>query len=123
MFLAIILKSHSLVKSEQRISEVLEELKASQTRERAVTETSKIDKSVFEEATRRLESRVSSLEAELGRSREWYVVYLMSGFDVLTTPQHYPSEHTSTGTIPNATTRRKNPQRLLDQTGVARPVR
>ena len=75
MFSAIILKNHSLVKSEQRVSEVLEELKASQTHERAVAEASKFDKGAFEEATRRLESRVSSLEAELGRSREWYAVY------------------------------------------------
>lgn len=106
MFSVIILKSRSLVTSEQRISEVLEELKASQTRERAVTEASKIEKGVFEEATRRLESRVNSLEAELGRSREWYAVYSMSGLDMLTTLQRYPSEHTSAGTIPNATTQR-----------------
>ena len=123
MFSAIILKIHSLVKSEQRISEVLEELNASQTREKVVTETRKVDEATFKEATRRLESRVSSLEAELRRSREWYAVRSISGFDVLTVSQRYPSEHTSTGTIPNATTLRLNLQKLLDEIGIARPVR
>lgn len=123
VFSAIILKTHSLVESERRISEVLEGLNASQAREKAVTEARKVDEATFKEATRRLESRVSSLEAELGRSREWYTVCSMSGFNVLTISQCYPSEHTSTGTIPNAITLRPNLQRLLDEIGIARPVR
>ena len=123
MFSAVILKNNSLVKSEQSISKVLEELNASQTHEKAVTEARKVDKATFEEATRRLEAHLSSLEAELGRSREWYAVCSTSGFDMLTTSQRHPSEYTSTGTIPNATTPRPNLQRLLDETDVARPIR
>jgi len=61
---------YSLAKSEEKVSEVLKELKASQTRENAISEARKVDKATFEEATKRLEGRVSSLEAELERSRE-----------------------------------------------------
>ena len=74
MFLAVALTNHSLEKSVQKISEVLEELNASRTLERTVSEARKIDRATFEEATKRLESRVSSLEAELERSRESYAV-------------------------------------------------
>jgi hypothetical protein len=109
VFSAIILKSHSLVKSEQKISEVFGELNASQTREKVVIQARGVDQATFEEATRRLESRVSSLEAELERSRQWYDVCSMSGFVVLTTSQRYPSEDTSTGTILSSITPRPNP--------------
>ena len=84
MFSVIVLTNHSLAKSEQKIFEVLKELDASQARERAVSEARKVDKVTFEEATKRLETRVSSLEAELERSRESYVVGPMSRFDALT---------------------------------------
>ena len=71
---AAVLTTHRLGKSEQKISEVLEELNASQNRERAVSEARRVDKAAFEaafeEATKRLEGRVSGLEAELDRSRE-----------------------------------------------------
>jgi exonuclease VII small subunit len=82
---AIVLTNHSLAKSEQKISEVLKELNASQTRERAVSEARKVDKAAFEEATKRLESRVSSLEAELDRSRESYVIWFIFRFYLLIT--------------------------------------
>lgn len=60
----------SLAKSDQKVSEVLKELSASQAREKAVAEARKVEKATFEEVTKRLESRVSGLEAELERSRE-----------------------------------------------------
>jgi len=82
---------------EQKNSEVLKELNATQARERAVSEASKVDKATFEEATKRLESRVSSLEAELDRSRESCVVWSEFGLDVLTPSQRYPSKHAVTG--------------------------
>ena len=100
-FYAIPLTSYSLEKLEQKISEVLEELNGSQSREKAITETRKVDKATFEEATRRLENRVSDLEAELERSRKWCAIRLMFRFHVLITLQHYPSEYTFTSTIPN----------------------
>lgn len=74
-FPRIALTAYSLEKLEQKISEVLEELNLSQSREKAITETRKVDKATFEEATRRLEKRVSGLEAELEHSREWCVMY------------------------------------------------
>jgi hypothetical protein len=66
-FSAIFLINHSLAKTEQKNSEIVKELNVA-------SEARKVDKATFEEATRRLESRVSSLEAELERSRESYVV-------------------------------------------------
>lgn len=89
--------NHSLAKSEQKVSEVLKELNASQTREQAVSEAGKVDKATFEEATKRLESRVSSLEVELDRSRETYVVWSTLGFGALTPSQRQPSEPTVAG--------------------------
>jgi len=74
VFPVIVLMNHSLAKSEEKVSEVLKELNASQTRENAVSEAKKVDKATFEEATKRLEDRVGSLEAELERSRESLVV-------------------------------------------------
>lgn len=98
----IALTTYSLEKLEQKISEVLEELNRSQSHEKVITETMKFDKATFEEATRRLENRVSGLEAELERSREWCVIHLMFSFHVLITPQHYPSEYTFAGAIRNS---------------------
>ncbi|KAF9652189.1 hypothetical protein BDM02DRAFT_3109613 [Thelephora ganbajun] len=68
--LALNERTSSLAKLEHKISELLEDLNASQAREKGVSEARKADKATFEEATRRLESRVGSLEAELERSRE-----------------------------------------------------
>lgn len=99
MSLAIILTNCSLEKSEQKISELLQELNASQTRERAISEAGKFDKATSDEATKRLESRVSGLEAELDRSRESYVVWPVSRPDVLIPSQRYPSEDAVTGMI------------------------
>ena len=93
----VVLTNHSLEKSEQKISEVLKELDASQTRERVVSEARRVDKATFEEATKRLESRVSSLEAELDRSRESYVVPRILRLGVLIPSQRCPSEHTVSG--------------------------
>ena len=75
---------HSLLKSDEKVSEVLKELCASQARERTVSEAGKIERATFEEATKRLESRVSNLEAELERSREQWVVWPTFKLYVLT---------------------------------------
>jgi hypothetical protein len=80
----IVLIDHSLEKSDQKVSEVLKELSASQAREKVVSEARKVEKASFEEATKRLETRVSSLEAELERSRESCVIWPIPGFYVLT---------------------------------------
>ena len=95
--LKIVLMNCSLAKSEQRVSEVLEELNASQTREGAVSEARKIDQAIFGEATKRLESRVSSLEAELERSRESCVAWSILVLDMLIFLQGYPSKHAFAG--------------------------
>lgn len=68
---AIVLINRSLAKSDQKVSEVLKELNASQAREKTTSEAMNVEKATFEEVTKRLESRVNSLEAELERSREW----------------------------------------------------
>lgn len=123
MVKAVVLTSHSLERSEQKVSEVLEQLSASQTRERAISETSKIDKATFEEARKLLESRVGSLQAELDRSRESYVVWFISRLDVLIPLQRRPSEHPVAGMEYNYTMLRQNPRGLLDdESGTARPV-
>ena len=96
--MAIVLINNSLEKSEQKTSEVLKELNASQTREMVVSEGRKVDKAAFEEVTRRLESRVNSLEAELDRARESYVVWSIFGLGVLSPSQGYPSEYAVAGT-------------------------
>lgn len=83
---AIFLMNRSLAKLEQQNAEVLKELNASRTRETAVSEARKVERAAFEEATKRLENRVGSLEAELERSRDWYVVCSMSRFGILITP-------------------------------------
>ena len=70
----VVLIDHSLEKSEQKVSEILEQLKASQIRENAISEAKNVDKAASKEAIKRLESRVSSLEGDLGRSRESWVV-------------------------------------------------
>lgn len=70
--------NRNLAKSEQSISEVLEELNASQNRKKADSEASKIYKATFEVATKRLENHVSSLEAEVERSKESYVTCSLS---------------------------------------------
>lgn len=67
---AIVIIDHSLAKSDQKVSEVLEELNASQSRENAISEASKVEKATLEEGIKRLESRVRSLEGDLERSRE-----------------------------------------------------
>ena len=67
---ATILINHSLAKSDQKVSELLKELGASQAREKAVSEAKKVEKATFEEVTKQLEVRVSSLGAELERSRD-----------------------------------------------------
>ena len=82
--LAIVLIDHSLAKSDQKVSEVLKELSTSQAREKAASEARKVERASFEESTKRLESRVSSLEAELERSRESYVVWHIPNVYVLT---------------------------------------
>ena len=87
---ATVLTSRSLEKSEQKISEVLEELNAFRNRERA-------DKAAFEKATKRLESHVSSLEAELSQSRESCVVRPVLRLDVLIPSQRCRSEHMVAG--------------------------
>lgn len=119
----IVLISHSLSKSEQKISEVLKELNVSEMREKAVLETMKINKATFEEATKRLESRVSSLEAELDRSRESYVTQSMFGLDVPTPSQRYPSKHAVTGMEFELHYAESDPGLLDNQTGAARPTR
>ena len=119
----VVLTNHSLEKSEQKISKVLEELNASQNRERAVSEARKVDKATFEEATKRLEGRVSSLEGELDRSRESYVVWAIFRPYVLISSQRRPSEHTVAGMKPDYTTLRANPHGSLDdEPGIARQV-
>ena len=70
-------------KLEQKISEVLKELNASQTFFRTISEARRVEKATFEEATKRLESRVSSLEAQLDHSRESYAVWSIFRFYVL----------------------------------------
>ena len=61
---------HSLEKLDQKFSELLKELNAAQTREQVASEARKVEKATFEEAKKRFESRVSSLEADIERSRE-----------------------------------------------------
>jgi len=52
MFPVIVLINHSLAKSEEKVSEVLKELNASQTRENTVSEARKVNEATFKEVTR-----------------------------------------------------------------------
>lgn len=123
MFSVIVLIIHSLSKSEQKISEVLKELNVSETREKVVLETMKINKATFEEATKRLEGRVSSLETELIRSRESYVAQSIFGLDVPIPSQRYTSKHAVTGMEFELHYAESDPGLLDNQTGTARPAR